>query len=182
VTTLRGELIGSDTVIAAGIEARSTSALCRKLVEAEYAPATRLELFRGLTVALRVCAIGAAAELETDGAGFRPTRRAGRTPLVRPMDAPATLATPALENRGVRSSGGYRVSRLDLKWRGHALHDRAGRLLLRIVPDAKWPGMWRVEHPDDRLSDLMSKTRARDAASLLACERAPAAVPHEAAA
>ena len=105
MTTLRGELIGSDTAIAAGIEARSTSALCRKLVEAEYAPATRLELFRGLTVALRVCAIGAAAELETDGASFRPTRRAGRTPLVRPMDAPATLATPALENRGVRSPG-----------------------------------------------------------------------------
>jgi hypothetical protein len=48
----------------------------------------------------------------------------------------------------------------------------------RIVPDSKWPGMWRVD-PDGRLSNLMDRTWAKGAASLLAS--APA-VPDEAAA
>jgi hypothetical protein len=32
-----------------------------------------------------------------------------------------------------------------------------------IVPDAKWPGMYRIRRPDGSLTDLLSLTRARDA-------------------
>jgi hypothetical protein len=32
-----------------------------------------------------------------------------------------------------------------------------------IVPDAKWPGMYRVWHPDGTLSDMVNLTRAKDA-------------------
>jgi hypothetical protein len=40
--------------------------------------------------------------------------------------------------------------------------------VVRIVPDAKYPGMWRVEYPDGRLSDMVNKARAKDAALALA--------------
>jgi hypothetical protein len=32
-----------------------------------------------------------------------------------------------------------------------------------IVPDAKWPGMYRIRHPDGSLTDMVNLTRARDA-------------------
>ena len=32
-----------------------------------------------------------------------------------------------------------------------------------IVPDAKWPGMYRLRFPDGRLSDMVNLTRAKDA-------------------
>ena len=33
----------------------------------------------------------------------------------------------------------------------------------RIVPDAKWPGMYRIKLRDGRLSDMVNLTRAHDA-------------------
>jgi len=33
----------------------------------------------------------------------------------------------------------------------------------RIVPDSKWPGMYRVRRPDGSLSDMVNLTRAKDA-------------------
>jgi hypothetical protein len=33
----------------------------------------------------------------------------------------------------------------------------------RIVPDPKWPGMYRVRRPDGSLSNMMNLTRAKDA-------------------
>jgi hypothetical protein len=33
----------------------------------------------------------------------------------------------------------------------------------RIVPDLKWPGMYRIKRPDGSLSDMVNLTRARDA-------------------
>jgi hypothetical protein len=33
----------------------------------------------------------------------------------------------------------------------------------RIVPDAKWPGMYRIKRPDGSLSDMANLTRCRDA-------------------
>jgi hypothetical protein len=33
----------------------------------------------------------------------------------------------------------------------------------RIVPDPKWPNMYRVRRPDGLLSDMVSLTRAKDA-------------------
>jgi hypothetical protein len=41
-----------------------------------------------------------------------------------------------------------------------------------IVPDAKWPGMYRLRFPDGRLSDMINLTRAKDA--LAAMKRASA--------
>jgi hypothetical protein len=33
----------------------------------------------------------------------------------------------------------------------------------KVVPDAAHPGMWRVQWPDGRLSDMTNLTRAKDA-------------------
>jgi hypothetical protein len=40
--------------------------------------------------------------------------------------------------------------------------------LVRVVPDAKYPGMWLVRHLDCRLSDIVNLSRAKDAAASLA--------------
>jgi hypothetical protein len=32
-----------------------------------------------------------------------------------------------------------------------------------IVPDAKWPGMYRIKRPDGTLTEMVNRTRARDA-------------------
>lgn len=37
-----------------------------------------------------------------------------------------------------------------------------------IVPDEKWPGMWRIRHPNGTLSDMANLSRAKDAAMALA--------------
>jgi hypothetical protein len=34
----------------------------------------------------------------------------------------------------------------------------------QIIPDGRWPGMWRVEFPEGVLSDMVNRTRAKDAA------------------
>jgi hypothetical protein len=51
-----------------------------------------------------------------------------------------------------------------LAWRGNDLHLRQGRKLVSIVPDEKYPGMWRVRYPDGRLTDMVNRTRAKEAA------------------
>src|SRR6478735_4948201 len=40
---------------------------------------------------------------------------------------------------------------------------RASKLDSRIVPDAKWPGMYRLRRPDGSLSMMVNLTRAKDA-------------------
>ena len=40
-----------------------------------------------------------------------------------------------------------------------------------VVPDTKWPGMYRVRAPDGGLSDVVNLSRAKDAAVCLACPR-----------
>jgi hypothetical protein len=40
--------------------------------------------------------------------------------------------------------------------------------LAEVVPDANWPGMWRVRWPDGSLSDLGNLTRVKEAAFLVA--------------
>jgi hypothetical protein len=42
--------------------------------------------------------------------------------------------------------------------------------LALVVPDARWPRMYRVHWPDGRVSDLANLARCRDAATTL-CER-----------
>jgi len=41
----------------------------------------------------------------------------------------------------------------------------------RIVADARWPGMWRLQLADGTLTDLVNLTRARDALASLAAAR-----------
>ena len=55
-----------------------------------------------------------------------------------------------------------------LKWEGDRLCLRSGRLLATVEPDQKWNGMWRVRLPGGHLSDMVNRTRARDAAISLA--------------
>jgi hypothetical protein len=47
-------------------------------------------------------------------------------------------------------------------------HGQARKLLARIVPDQTWPGMFRIEFPDGRISDMVNLTRAKDAAIAIA--------------
>jgi hypothetical protein len=58
-----------------------------------------------------------------------------------------------------------------LQWKGDTLRlDGKGAPLMRIVPDAKWEGMWRVQWPDGSLTDMLNKTRVKDAAISLALQ------------
>jgi hypothetical protein len=53
----------------------------------------------------------------------------------------------------------FRWKRFGAEWR--LFHDR--RTVARVVPDSKYPGMWRVRLPGG-LSDMVNLSRARDAA------------------
>jgi hypothetical protein len=54
-----------------------------------------------------------------------------------------------------------------------ALHSgRACKPMATIIPDDRWPGMWRISWPDGRLSDMANLSRVKDAAIAL-CERGP---------
>jgi hypothetical protein len=44
---------------------------------------------------------------------------------------------------------------------------RLAKLDPRIVPDARWPDMYRIKKPDGTLSDMVNLTRARDALRVL---------------
>jgi len=59
------------------------------------------------------------------------------------------------------------VSHQALTWKGPVLYFQR-RKMFEVVQDAKYPKMWRVRHPDGRLSDMVNLTRARDAATGLA--------------
>jgi hypothetical protein len=52
----------------------------------------------------------------------------------------------------------------NLNWRGPELYWGASHTGFLIVPDTKYPSMWRVRHPDGQLSDMVSRVRAKDAA------------------
>jgi hypothetical protein len=86
---------------------------------------------------------------------FVESRRGARTK----NNAPATMLGPSpssfLENfhRGAL-------------WKGSRLFFR-GRVVASIVPDKQWPGMWRVQLPDGHLSDVVNRSRAKDAALAL---------------
>jgi hypothetical protein len=49
-------------------------------------------------------------------------------------------------------------------WKGDALFHGAGRTGFSVMPDEQYPRMWRVRYPDGRLSDMVNRTRAKDAA------------------
>ena len=70
--TIRTDLIGSDTCLAAGITATGATpvlALCRQLLAAGLDPDAALEVYRAGTLALRVRSIGEGARLTVKTAG-----------------------------------------------------------------------------------------------------------------
>ncbi len=52
------------------------------------------------------------------------------------------------------------------------LYGRARCPLATVVPDTRWPDMWRIAWPDGQISDMVNLTRAKDAAVAIA-ERGP---------
>ena len=55
------------------------------------------------------------------------------------------------------------VTKAQFEWKGDNLY-YGPRKILRIVRDQKYPNMWRIEFPDGKLSDMVNRTRAKDAA------------------
>ncbi len=49
------------------------------------------------------------------------------------------------------------------EWKGDVLY-YGRRKMLRIVQDGQYPQMWRVRLPDGMLTDMVNRTRAKDAA------------------
>jgi hypothetical protein len=61
------------------------------------------------------------------------------------------------------------IGRDRLQWKGTALLlNGKGKPLLHIVPDDRYPGMWRVRLPSGQLTDMVNLARAKDAAGALA--------------
>jgi hypothetical protein len=58
--------------------------------------------------------------------------------------------------------------RSELVWKGNNLCLGRGRKLLEIVQDSKYPNMWHVCHPNGSSSDMVNRTRAKDAAVTMA--------------
>ncbi len=53
-------------------------------------------------------------------------------------------------------------------WRSPAARLARGRVVASTEADQDWLGMWRVKMPDGHLTDMVNRTRARDAALTLA--------------
>jgi hypothetical protein len=53
-----------------------------------------------------------------------------------------------------------------------SLHYGNGKSLAFVIPDDRWPGMYRLHWPDGQVSDIVNLTRAKDAAVTI-CERGP---------
>jgi hypothetical protein len=72
-----------------------------------------------------------------------------------------------------QTATGHIYSRTDFTWQEHmdgwALHAIGHRsAIVRVLPDKAWPGMWRIRHPDGRLSDMANLTWAKDGAVAVA--------------
>jgi hypothetical protein len=74
--------------------------------------------------------------------------------------APATALDPS------RSSF-WDNFRRDAVWQDNQLIFRC-RTVATIIPDQKWPRMWRVQLPNGHITDMVNLTRAKDAALTLA--------------
>lgn len=44
-----------------------------------------------------------------------------------------------------------------------------------VEPDGKWPGMWRIRTPGNKISDMVNLSRAKDSALILARQHGRAA-------
>ena len=87
---------------------------------------------------------------------------------------------------GPAGPGRYSYDRGDFTWRWHqdgtwSLHVEGRRgAVLDVVRDEAHPQMWRIRHPDGRLSDTVNLSRAKDAAISVALgllNRSPESTP-----
>jgi hypothetical protein len=98
------------------------------------------------------------------------TERGGEPPLSLSIragnDEQIDLDISRSAGRTERQMYGWR----NVVWDGDDLRlgTAKGRKLLRIVPDQKYPQMWRVEQPNGSLTDLANRTRAKDAGIAIA--------------
>ena len=72
------------------------------------------------------------------------------------------MGTPARHQKRLESS---MTVKSKFEWRGLDLYFGWWRMLC-IVPDAQYPEMYRIKYPDGRLSDMVNRSRAEDAATL----------------
>jgi hypothetical protein len=64
-----------------------------------------------------------------------------------------------------------RINSSRLSWKDNKLYRQGSRAaLLSVVPDARYPGMWRVQFLNGRLSGMVNKTRAKDAGISIALQ------------
>jgi len=62
-------------------------------------------------------------------------------------------------------------SRLGLVWKSDTLRlGGSSKVLACVITDTKYPTMWRVQMPDGRVTDMVNRTRAKEAATLLVLE------------
>jgi len=54
-----------------------------------------------------------------------------------------------------------------MSWKGDKLYYLDRRSAYSIVQDGKYTQMWRVRRPDGSLSDIVNRTRAKDAVMLM---------------
>lgn len=65
------------------------------------------------------------------------------------------------------------------KWDGDKLLLHSKNTGVKILPDRKYPGMFRVEYPKGTISDMFNLERAQDAAMCLAASDLKAALDAE---
>jgi hypothetical protein len=88
----------------------------------------------------------------------RPRRSVRRK--LRPLSACVTNRPKDL----LRTTPHASVTRAEIPQRNQlAVTPQKKNLPREIVPDAKWPGMYRLRLPDGSLSDIVNLTRAKDA-------------------
>jgi hypothetical protein len=88
----------------------------------------------------------------------RPRRRVRRK--LRPLSACVTNRPKDL----LRTTPHASVTRAEIPQRNQsAVTPQKKSLPQEIVPDAEWPGMYRLRLPDGSLSDIVNLTRAKDA-------------------
>jgi hypothetical protein len=102
-------------------------------------------------------------ETVPDAAGTPSARRRVQPPPARDSDAFKTAGRPFQWRDAER--------RLTFQWFRAGNHwrlSRSGRTAADVVPDERWPCMYRVVLPGRPLLDMVNLTRARDAAVALA--------------
>jgi hypothetical protein len=119
------------------------------------------------------------AYLELSISGDAAGQKVGKLPRSIPLHDLRDLEAPSLAPATKTHRAAPRVPSRPLpeatERHGYVLHYGNARVpMVRVVPDDRWPGMWRMIWPDSQLSDLGNLSRIRDAAAVI-CERGPPA-------